>query len=104
MRFAWWGFVAIGVALIAVGGVTTLTAQSTISYCQGLIKTVACGSGHVGPAQPRFFMSEASAVTLQEAELVWVAGLVLVGVGLISVTYGVLFSQSKPEQVSLAST
>ncbi len=102
MRLSWWGFVAIGLALAAVGGVTTWTSQSTISYCQGLIKTVACGAGNVGPAQPRFFMSPADAVTLQEAELAWVVGLALVGLGLIGVAYGVL-SKSTPEQVPLVS-
>ncbi len=101
MRLSWWGLVAIGLALMAVGAVTTWTSQSTISYCHSLIKTVACGVGNVGPAQPRFFMSSATAVTLQEAELAWVLGLVLLGVGLIVMTYGIL-SQSKPEQVSLA--
>lgn len=103
MRLSWWGFVAIGLALAAVGGVTTWTSQSTISYCQGLMKTVACGAGNVGPAQPRFFMSPADAVTLQEAQLAWVVGLVFLGMGLIVMTYGILW-QSKPEQVPLATT
>jgi hypothetical protein len=103
MRLAWWGFVVIGLALMAVGAFTTLTSQSTISYCRSLIKTVACGMSNVGPAQPRFFMSQASAVTLQEAELAWVVGIVIVGLGLVSMTYGVL-SQSKPEPVPLTST
>lgn len=103
MRLAWWGFIVIGLVLLGVGAFTTFTSQNTIDYCRSLVKTLACGESLRGTAQPRFFLSEASAVSLQEAELAWVVGIVLVGIGLISTAYGV-FSKAKPEQVPLATT
>jgi len=103
MRVAWWGFIVIGVALLGVGAFTTLTSQSTIDYCHSLIKTLSCGGGVQGTPQPKFFMSEASTVSLQEAELTWALGFVLMGLGLISAAYGA-FSKVKPEQTPLATT
>ena len=104
MRLAWWGFVVIGLALIGVGAFTTLTSQSTINYCHSLIKTLACGPSGQGGAQPRFFLSAASTVTLQEAEFTWAVGLVMAALGLVSAAYGAFVLQSKPEQTPLAST
>jgi hypothetical protein len=92
----------VGLALIGAGAYTTLTSQSTINYCRGLLKTLACGPNGPGGAQPRFFLSNASTVTLQEAELAWAVGLVVLALGLVSIAYGVL-SQSRPGKVPLAS-
>jgi hypothetical protein len=103
MRLAWWGFIVVGVVLLGVGAFTTLTSQSTMDYCRSQIRTVACGAGGPGNAQPKFFMSEATTVSLQEAELTWVAGVAMVGLGLISTTYGAI-SKLWAEQIPLAAT
>lgn len=103
MRLAWWGFVVIGLALIGVGVFTASTSQSTMNYCHSLIKTMACGASLQSSAQPKFFLSEASAVSLQEAEFAWVVGLVVVALGLISAAYGT-FSKVWPDQTPLATT
>ena len=103
MRFAPWGFVVIGLVLIGAGAYTTVTSQNTINYCHSLIKTLACGPTGQGGAQPRFFMSAASTVTLQEAEVAWAIGLAIVALGLISAAYGAFVLQSRPEQTPLAS-
>jgi asparagine N-glycosylation enzyme membrane subunit Stt3 len=102
MRLAWWGFVVVGLVLIGAGAYTTITSQSTINYCHSLIRTLACGPSGQGGAQPRFFMSAASTVTLQEAEFAWAVGLVVLALGLVSIAYGAI-SQSRPEKVALAS-
>jgi hypothetical protein len=102
MRLAWWGFVVAGIVLIGAGAYTTITSQSTINYCRSLIKTLACGPIGQGGAQPRFFLSAASTVTLQEAELAWAVGLVALALGLVSIAYGVL-SQSRLESVPTVS-
>ncbi len=96
------GFVVIGLVFIAAGAYTTITSQSTINYCHSLIKTLACGLNGAGGAQPRFFLSPATTVTLQQAELAWAVGLVVVALGLVSTAYGVL-SQSRLEKIPLAS-
>ena len=103
MRLAWWGFVVVGLALIGTGAYTTVTSQNTINYCHSLIKTLACGPSGQGGAQPRFFMSPASTVTLQDAEFAWAVGLIVLALGLISAAYGGFVLQSKPEQTPLAS-
>ena len=103
MRLAWWVFIVIGLALLGVGAFTTLTSQNTMDYCRSLIKTLSCGGSVLGTAQPKFFLSEASTVSLQEAELTWAIGFVLMGLGLVSMAYGV-FSKVKPEKTQLAAT
>jgi len=92
----------IGLVLVGAGAFTTITSQSTINYCHSLIKTLACGPSGQGGAQPRFFLSPASTVTLKEAEFTWAVGLVLAALGLISAAYGAYVLQAKPEQTPLA--
>lgn len=101
MRLRWSGFIVVGIALLGVGAVTTLTSQSMIDYCRGQVLTVACGAGGPGTAQPKFFMSDATTVSLQEAELTWVLGIAMLGLGLISIAYGGL-SKVKPVQGPIA--
>lgn len=95
MKVAWWGFLLVGLLVLLAGAYTASTSQSTINYCRGLIKTLACGAGGPGTAQPRFFMSAASTVSLQQAEFAWVVGIAMVGLGLITIVYGV-FSEVWP--------
>ena len=88
----------IGLALVGAGAFTTVTSQNTINYCHTLIKTLACGEVTHGTAQPRFFMSPASAVSLQDAELAWALGLVTLVLGAVIAAYGV-YSEIKAEPV-----
>lgn len=96
MRLAWWGFIVIGVVLLGVGAFATSTSQSSMNYIKSHCKPVACGGLGPGNAQPRFFFTAASKVSLQDAELAWIAGIAIAALGLVGIAYGV-FSQLKEE-------
>lgn len=89
MRLAWWGFVVVGIVVLGVGAYTTSTSQASMNYIKSHCKPVACGGIGPGNAQPKFFFSAASTVSLQEAELAWLAGIAIAAVGLVSIAYGI---------------
>ncbi len=103
MRIAWWAFVVLGLALLGAGVYTTLASQGSIDYLMSCGITVACG-GAAQKAQPRFFLSEPQIGALQQAQLAWLVGIVLVALGLGSTAYGLFTRFVKAEATPLAQT
>lgn len=93
MRFVWWAVVLIGVVLAGAGGYTTYAAQSAISYIKSCGRSVAVCSTRGNPISI-LGLSSALRASLQEAELVWLLGIALLGIGLAAIAYGVYIHPS----------
>ncbi len=94
MRLPWAAVIAVGVILVGAGAYTTLASQSAIDYVKSCANVVACGT--VGNPKPQFFLSDTLTASLQEAQLAWLAGFAVIGLGLVSIAYGVyLYSQAR---------
>ncbi len=87
MRLAWWGVIAIGAILVVAGTYTIMASQDAIDYVNSCGKPVSCGTAK-NPA-PQSFLTSDLTTLLQEAQLAWVVGIGALGLGLVSVTYGV---------------
>jgi len=88
MRFVWWVVIGVGMALVGVGTYTAVASQAAIDYIKSCsVVTASCTPG--GDAGPRFFLIPFLTAFLQEAELVHLSSIVVTGVGLGCVLYGV---------------
>ena len=93
MRLVWSGVVLIGVILAGVGAFTTYASQTAISYIKSCGHTVAICSTSGNP-KPTLFLSSSLTASLQEAEVVWLVGIALLGIGLAGLVYGVYLHPS----------
>ena len=87
MRIGWQAVVVIGVIALAVGAYAVWAGQNEMSYIKSCEQVVACG-GIGAKAAPQFFLTAAQEASLQQAQLEWVAGIVVGVAGVACIVYG----------------
>ncbi len=100
MRLAWQAAVAIGVVVLAFGAYAIWTSQNQIDYVNSCKRAVACGT--VGYPSSQLFLGGALSATLQQAQLGWLAGALMVGLGLVVAIYGVYLHPERRAQIPAA--
>lgn len=92
--------VVIGVIVIAAGAYAIWTSQNEIDYVHSCAKAVACGTPQ--NVTSKVFLTPALSTSLWEAQLGYVVGILMLGVGLVLVVYGVYLHPERRSGAAVA--